>query len=150
MQRIAQLDYSLGSAYEQLATLLPEVTGSPLEAFFDCDQINVTEVSDLPSNLTNRDAPEKAILLAGTSVYELDTWMCNDVYVCIRFAYLIYIHCMALRCIALQNRTEQNIPIYILVLYLPPYLSACLPIYLPTYTDRQTGRQACIHACSHM
>ena len=48
MQRIAQLDYSLGSAYEQLATLLPEVTGSPLEAFFDCDQINVTEVSDLP------------------------------------------------------------------------------------------------------
>ena len=125
MQRIAQLDYSLGSAYEQLATLLPEVTGSPLEAFFDCDQINVTEVSDLPSNLTNRDAPEKAILLAGTSVYELDTWMCNDVYVCIRFAYLIYIHCMALRCIALQNRTEQNIPIYILVLYLPPYLHTC-------------------------
>jgi hypothetical protein len=112
MQRIAQLDYSLGSAYEQLATLLPEVTGSPLEAFFDCDQINVTEVSDLPRIEPN-------ILLAGTSVYELDTWMCNDVYVCIRFAYLIYIHCMALRCIALQNRTEQNIPIYIL-LYLPP------------------------------
>ncbi|CAL1143546.1 unnamed protein product [Cladocopium goreaui] len=47
MQRIAQLDYSLGSAYEQLATLLPEVTGSPLEAFFDCDQINVTEVSEV-------------------------------------------------------------------------------------------------------
>lgn len=151
MQRIAQLDYSLGSAYEQLATLLPEVTGSPLEAFFDCDQINVTEVSDLPSNLTNRDAPEKAILLAGTSVYELDTWMCNDVYVCIRFAYLIYIHCMALhcmalrcmalRCIALQNRTEQNIPIYILVLYLPPYL----PTYLQTY--RRTCLPTVIHTC---
>ena len=47
MQRIAQLDYSLGKAYEQLATLLPEVTGSPLEAFFNCDPINVTAVSDL-------------------------------------------------------------------------------------------------------
>ena len=46
LRRIAQLDYSLGSAYEQLATFLPEVTGSPLEAFFDCDPINVTEVSD--------------------------------------------------------------------------------------------------------
>ena len=57
MQRIAQLDYSLGSAYEQLATFLPEVTGSPLEAFFDCDQINVTEVSDLPRIEPNLEAP---------------------------------------------------------------------------------------------
>ena len=57
MQRIAQLDYSLGKAYEQLATFLPEVTGSPLEAFFDCDQINVTEVSDLPRIEPNLEAP---------------------------------------------------------------------------------------------
>ena len=30
MKRIAQLDYSFGSAYEQLATFLPEVTGDIL------------------------------------------------------------------------------------------------------------------------
>lgn len=36
--RIAQLDYSMGKGYEFLASLLPEVTGAPLEAFWDCSQ----------------------------------------------------------------------------------------------------------------
>lgn len=45
VERIAQLDYSLGHAYEQLATLLPEVTGLPLEEFFVCDMENLN-VSD--------------------------------------------------------------------------------------------------------
>ena len=125
----------------------PRLPGLPLRPFLIVTRsMSLKLVTCHESNLTNRDAPEKAILLAGTSVYELDTWMCNDVYVCIRFAYLIYIHCMALRCmalrcIALQNRTEQNIPIYILVLYLPPYL----PTYLQTY--RRTCLPTVIHTC---
>ena len=44
VKRIAQLDYSMGHAYEQLAMLLPEVTGIPLEEFFTC-----------PENLTTSD-----------------------------------------------------------------------------------------------
>ncbi|CAK9050006.1 unnamed protein product [Durusdinium trenchii] len=37
LERIAQLDYSLGHAYNALASLLPEVTGRPIDEFFACD-----------------------------------------------------------------------------------------------------------------
>ena len=45
LQRIAQLGYSLGNAYDLAGTLLPEVTGHPLEDFVNCSDPDVLNMS---------------------------------------------------------------------------------------------------------
>ena len=44
VRRIAQLDYSLGTAYDVLACLLPEVTGHPIDFFFNCEALGTDDL----------------------------------------------------------------------------------------------------------
>ncbi|CAE7571133.1 unnamed protein product [Symbiodinium necroappetens] len=44
-QRIAQLAYSLGNAYDVVGVLLPEVSGHPLTDFVDCNDTDVLNTS---------------------------------------------------------------------------------------------------------